>query len=99
MALPRQQTLRALIDWSYGLLDAQGKVLLARLSIFTGGWTLEAAEMVGSNSAESAEELRQWALPVEEGIAQTEIEEWEDICYRGINESHCTTGTRIYPHS
>ena len=46
-ALPRQQTLRALIDWSYDLLDAQEKALLRRLSVFSGGWTLEAAEAVG----------------------------------------------------
>ncbi len=45
-ALPRQQTLRALIDWSYGLLHGQEKVLLARLSVFIGGWTLAAAEAV-----------------------------------------------------
>ncbi len=43
-ALPRQQTLRALVDWSYNLLGLQEKILLARLSIFLGGWTLEAAE-------------------------------------------------------
>jgi non-specific serine/threonine protein kinase len=45
-ALPRQQTLRALVDWSYDLLNAQEKSLLARLSAFSGGWTLEAAEAV-----------------------------------------------------
>ena len=47
MALPRQQTLRALIDWSYDLLNASEKKLLCRLSAFAGGWTLEAAEAVG----------------------------------------------------
>ena len=45
-ALPRQQTLRALIDWSYDLLNDQEKKLLTRLSVFAGGWTLEAAEAV-----------------------------------------------------
>jgi predicted ATPase len=45
-ALPRQQTLRALIDWSYELLNNQEKILLQRLSVFVGGWTLEAAEAV-----------------------------------------------------
>jgi predicted ATPase/class 3 adenylate cyclase len=43
-ALPRQQTLRALIDWSYDLLSELERVLLRRLSVFAGGWTLEAAE-------------------------------------------------------
>ena len=45
-ALPRQQTLRALIDWSYDLLSEKERLLLRRLSVFTGGWTLEAAEVV-----------------------------------------------------
>jgi predicted ATPase/DNA-binding XRE family transcriptional regulator len=45
-ALPRHQTLRALIDWSYTLLTPDEKVLFARLAIFAGGWTLEAAETV-----------------------------------------------------
>src|SRR5207247_6391428 len=45
-ALPRQQTLRALIDWSYDLLSLPEQALLRRLSVFAGGWTLEAAEAV-----------------------------------------------------
>jgi len=42
----RQQTIRATIDWSYHLLDAGEQVLFARLAVFTGGWTLDAAEAV-----------------------------------------------------
>ncbi|MBS1723251.1 MAG: tetratricopeptide repeat protein [Armatimonadetes bacterium] len=49
-ALPRQQTLRSLIDWSYDLLDEQERALLARLGVFAGGWSLEAAESVCSGS-------------------------------------------------
>ncbi len=45
-ALPRQQTLRALIDWSYDLLDTEERALLRQLSVFAGGWTLEAAEAI-----------------------------------------------------
>ncbi|HSL29538.1 MAG TPA: BTAD domain-containing putative transcriptional regulator, partial [Anaerolineales bacterium] len=44
----RQRTLHTLIDWSYGLLHAQARSLLLRLSVFAGGWTLEAAEAVSS---------------------------------------------------
>ena len=44
--LPRQQTLRALIDWSYDLLNEQERVMLTRLSVFAGGCTLDAAESV-----------------------------------------------------
>jgi predicted ATPase/class 3 adenylate cyclase len=45
-ALPRQQTLRSLIDWSYDLLREPEKLFLQRLSVFAGGWTLAAAEEV-----------------------------------------------------
>ena len=56
-ALPRQQTLRALIDWSYDLLNAQEKALLDRLSVFAGGWTLAAAEAVGVS-----EDVEEWKI-------------------------------------
>jgi predicted ATPase/class 3 adenylate cyclase/uncharacterized protein HemY len=45
-ALPRHQTLRALIDWSYDLLSEAERALFRRLSVFAGGWTLEAAESI-----------------------------------------------------
>jgi predicted ATPase len=45
-ALPRQQTLRALVDWSYSLLNDAERALLLRLSVFAGGCSLESAEAV-----------------------------------------------------
>ncbi len=48
--LPRQQTLRALIEWSHDLLQEDERVLLRRLSVFAGGWSVEAAEAVTSGS-------------------------------------------------
>ena len=45
-AVPRQQTLQALIDWSWDLLPEADRRLLRRLSLFAGGWTLEAAEII-----------------------------------------------------
>jgi predicted ATPase/DNA-binding XRE family transcriptional regulator len=45
-ALPRHRTLRSLIDWSYDLLPEEERLLLQRLSVFAGGWTLDAAEGV-----------------------------------------------------
>jgi predicted ATPase/class 3 adenylate cyclase len=45
-ALPRQRTLRALIDWSYDLLDDRERAVLRRLAVFAGGWTVDAAEAV-----------------------------------------------------
>ncbi len=56
-ALPRQQTLRALIDWSHDLLSEQERVLLRRLAVFAGGWTLEAAESVCADDALDAREV------------------------------------------
>jgi predicted ATPase/DNA-binding winged helix-turn-helix (wHTH) protein len=53
-ALPRQQTLRATLDWSYGLLSEVERVILRRLSVFAGGFTLEAASGVAA-SAEIAQ--------------------------------------------
>lgn len=50
-AMPRHQTLRATMDWSYGLLSEAERALLRRLSVFAGGWTLEAAETVCSDSS------------------------------------------------
>jgi predicted ATPase len=42
-AVPRHQTLRAVVDWSWDLLDEAERVLWRRFSVFTGGATLEAA--------------------------------------------------------
>jgi predicted ATPase/DNA-binding XRE family transcriptional regulator len=42
----RQQTLRAAVDWSYALLSDPERLLFRRLTVFAGGWTLEAAEAV-----------------------------------------------------
>ena len=60
-ALPRQQTLRALIDWSYDLLSEQERALLQRLSVFAGGWTLAAAEQVASDAdGTDSQQRRRW---------------------------------------
>ena len=45
-ALPRHQTLRSLIDWSYSLLSEPERAMFRKLAVFAGGWTLEAAEAV-----------------------------------------------------
>ncbi len=58
-ALPRQQTLRALIDWSYDLLSEEEKRLLQFAAVFVGGWTLDALEAVADdpNTIEHLEQL------------------------------------------
>ena len=47
-AVARQRTLKATVDWSYALLSDSERQLLRRLSVFAGGWTIEAAEEVTS---------------------------------------------------
>jgi non-specific serine/threonine protein kinase len=57
-ALPRQQTIRASIEWSWNLLSDSERILLRCLSIFAGGWTLEAAKAVcNSTGVEETSEL------------------------------------------
>jgi predicted ATPase/class 3 adenylate cyclase len=58
-ALPRHQTLLALIEWSHELLTEPERVLLRRLSVFAGSWSLDAAQAVGGDAlgAETLETL------------------------------------------
>jgi predicted ATPase len=56
-AVPRHRTLKGALEWSYELLSEPERILFRKLSMFAGGWTLEAAEAVGSS----------------EGIAQSEV--------------------------
>lgn len=67
-ALPRQQTLRALIDWSYDLLSESEKELFRFASVFVGGWTLDALEAVADepNAMENLEQLVNKSLVVTE---------------------------------
>ncbi|HEX6676189.1 MAG TPA: BTAD domain-containing putative transcriptional regulator [Actinomycetes bacterium] len=56
-ALPRQQTLRAVVEWSWELLDRQERAALRRLAVFSGGCTLDAAEAVCAGKDLPAEEV------------------------------------------
>jgi predicted ATPase/class 3 adenylate cyclase len=56
-AMPRQQTLRATVDWSHDLLTDEQQVLLRRLSVFAGGFTLDAIEDVCADERTPAEDL------------------------------------------
>ena len=74
VALPRHRTLRATMDWSYGLLAAPERILLRRLAVFVGGWTLEAAEAVcGGDGIPEAEVLDHLAGLVDKSLV---ILEW-----------------------
>ncbi len=73
--LPRQQTLRALIDWSFDLLSDDERALFRRLSVFAGGFTLEAAEAVGAGEEiEAAQVLDLLANLVDKSLVAMEAE-------------------------
>jgi predicted ATPase len=55
-ALPRQQTLRAALDWSHDLLSDAERALFRRLSVFAGGWSLAAAEQVAPDRGRTTED-------------------------------------------
>jgi len=55
--VPRHQTLRAVVDWSWDLLDEAERAVWRRFAVFTGGATLEAAEQVCSGSGIGADEV------------------------------------------
>jgi predicted ATPase/DNA-binding SARP family transcriptional activator len=74
-ALPRHRTLQALIDWSYDLLQPKEQALLRRLSVFAGGWTLEAAEAVCHGDGLMERELLDLLTTlVEKSLVQYEAE-------------------------
>lgn len=56
-AMPRHQTLRGAMDWSYDLLSEQERMLFSRLSVFAGGFSLEAAEAVCSGNGVDQHEI------------------------------------------
>ncbi|MGQ0571653.1 MAG: ATP-binding protein [Armatimonadota bacterium] len=77
-SLSRHQTLRATMDWGFELLSEPERILLRRLSVFTGGLTLEAAEAVCSgNGIEAHQVLALLALLVDKSLVLAEGNEDE----------------------
>jgi non-specific serine/threonine protein kinase len=82
-ALPHHQTLRAMIDWSYGLLDEAERTLFHRLATFVGGWTLEAAEKVCSDGRLDASDVLDLLTQLEEkSIVSVDRRRGLDLRYR-----------------
>jgi tetratricopeptide (TPR) repeat protein len=85
-ALPRQQTLRATMDWSYSLLDFDEQALLRRLAVFAGGFTLEAVESIcgghdvpHADSLDHLDSLVQKSLVIREESDETRYRTLETI--------------------
>jgi predicted ATPase/Flp pilus assembly protein TadD len=82
-ALPRQQALRATIDWSFDLLDERERALFRRLSLFAGGWTLQAAAAVCNDegATDDLDMLDSLSALVDKSLVSTE-EHGDDQRYR-----------------
>src|SRR3712207_4158784 len=83
-AVPRQRTLRGALDWSYQLLGEDEKSLFTRLSIFAGGWTLEAAEaVVSGEDIEAAQVLDLLSRLVDKSLVTAEaVSDGAEVRYR-----------------
>ena len=103
---PRQQTLRATIEWSYELLTPAEQQLFARLSVFAGGCTLEAAEDVAGADLDTLQSLvekslvrfgdeRYWMLEtIREFAGESLVESGEIERLRGLHIGHLLAATR-----
>jgi len=89
VALPRQQTLRAAVDWSYHLLPESERAVLRRLSVFAGGWHLEAAEAVCSwRGIEVADVLDLLQHLVDKSLVVADVRSEITIRYRMLEILH-----------
>jgi predicted ATPase/class 3 adenylate cyclase len=74
-ASERQRTLRGAIAWSYDLLSSDEQTLFRRLGVFTGGWSLEAAEQVGDGGDLDTDVLDGLASLVDKSLVRTDEEQ------------------------
>ena len=81
-ALPRQQTLRAAIDWSYDLLSELERLLLERLAVFAGSFTFEAAESVCAGGDVDTDEVLDLVAGLVEKSLVTLVDADDDVRYR-----------------
>ncbi len=73
-AVPRHQTLRAALDWSYQLLQPQERVLFRRLAVFAGGCTLEDIEAVCADDPASSASTAANEIAARSGYARSVVE-------------------------
>jgi predicted ATPase/DNA-binding SARP family transcriptional activator/DNA-binding CsgD family transcriptional regulator len=110
MADPRHRTLRGMLDWSYDLLDAPERSLFGRLSVFAGGWTLEAAEAVGAGGGIEEDEVLDIlshlvdkslvvAEPGKEGVRYRMLEPVRQYGSKKLEESEQESGVAQHRHA
>jgi predicted ATPase/class 3 adenylate cyclase len=108
---PRQQTLRATIEWSFDLLEEDEKLLFARLAVFRGGCTLDAAEEVAGADLDTLQSLvdksllrhtgeRFWMLETIREYAAERLEEsaQRDELHRRHAEHFLAVAEEAYPN-
>jgi predicted ATPase len=82
-AVPRHRTLKGTLDWSYDLLSEPERILFRKLSVFAGGWTLEASEAIGlGEGVEEEEVLDLLSGLVEKSLVVTEGSHEGGVRYR-----------------
>jgi predicted ATPase/DNA-binding SARP family transcriptional activator/DNA-binding CsgD family transcriptional regulator len=81
-ASPRQRTLRGTLDWSYALLSVPEREVFCRLSVFAGGWTLQAAEAVGAGGTELGDVLDLLSSLVDKSLVVAEATGGGGVRYR-----------------
>jgi predicted ATPase len=84
---PRQATLRATIDWSHELLTPEERRLFARLGVFAGGWTLEAAETVCDADVDTLQSLIEKSLVRRSGDRFTMLETIREFAVERLQAS------------
>ena len=94
-ALPRQQTLRALIDWSYESLNSRDRVVFDRLAVFAGGYDLPAAQVVcATGDVESIEVIDAIGSLVDKSLVQADPSE-DSVRYRLLETIRQYAGERL----
>lgn len=95
-AVPRQRTLRGALDWSHDLLSGPEQALFRRLSVFAGGFTLEAAEAVGPGGGiEAGDILNLLSLLVEKSLVVAEALGEGSVRYRMLEPVRQYAGERL----
>ncbi len=92
--LPRQQTLRMSMEWSYELLSEMEKAMLRKLTVFSGGWTLEAAEKVCKDCGD--EPLDLLANLVNRSLVIAERAQGQETRYRMLELIRQYGGEKLY---